>query len=297
VRRVVGRRAEDHPKVYTEIDVEFVVEGKGWDGPSDPDDAGNHFKIRLRDIRQRYQRIRKRSRSFRETLQRLYHREPILKQFDALKGVSLTVAPGETLGLIGRNGSGKSTLLKIIARIFSPTAGTVEVNGAVSPLIELGAGFHLDLTGRENVVLAGVILGFTRREMERKLDPILDFAGLQDFIDTPLRTYSSGMAARLGFAVATEIDPDILLVDEVLAVGDVGFQEKCLARMNSFRRLGKTMVFVSHDMDQVREVCDRVALLHEGELLAEGKPEGVISRYLGLLRELGPNRPLRQRIR
>jgi len=260
-------------------------------------DTGNRFKIRLRDVRQRYKRIRKRSRSLRETLRRLYRREPILKQFDALKGVSFAVASGETLGLIGRNGSGKSTLLKIIARIFPPTAGTVEVNGAVSPLIELGAGFHLDLTGRENVVLAGVILGFTRREMEKKLDPILDFAGLQDFIDTPLRTYSSGMAARLGFAVATEIDPDILLVDEVLAVGDVGFQEKCLARMNNFRRLGKTMVFVSHDMEQVRQVCDRVLLLHEGELLAEGKPDEVIRRYLDLLRELGPDRPLRQRIR
>lgn len=258
--------------------------------------AGNHFKIRLRDVRQRYRRIHKRSRSLRETLRRLYHRQPILREFEALKGVSLTVAEGETLGLIGRNGSGKSTILKIIARIFPPTGGTVEVHGQVSPLIELGAGFHLELTGRENVILAGVILGFTRRQMEEKLDPILAFAGLEDFIDTPLRTYSSGMAARLGFAVATEIDPDVLLVDEVLAVGDLGFQQKCLERMNNFRRQGKTMIFVSHDMEQVPAVCDRVVLLHDGAVLAEGKPDAVIARYRALIQELGPDRPVRERL-
>jgi len=256
--------------------------------------APHQVKIRLVEVRQHFRKITKRSRSFRETLRRLYRRVPILKEFEALKGVTFSVGAGETLGLIGRNGSGKSTILKIIARIFPPTAGTVEVNGPVSPLIELGAGFHLDLTGRENVILAGVILGFTRRQMEEKLDSILAFAGLEDFLDTPLRTYSSGMAARLGFAVATEIDPDILLVDEVLAVGDIGFQEKCLERMTSFRQRGKTMVFVSHDMEQVRAVCNRVLLLHDGEVLAVGKPEEVIERYVALVRELGPDRPVRR---
>lgn len=256
--------------------------------------SSNRCKIRLHNVRQRYRKIRRRARTLRNALLRLYRRDPILREFEALKGISFTVTEGETLGIIGRNGSGKSTILKLIAHIFPPTAGTVEVNGHVSPLIELGAGFHSELTGRENVILAGALLGFRRREMEQKLDRILTFAGLEDFVDTPLRTYSSGMSARLGFAVATEIDPDILLVDEVLAVGDEGFRHKCLERMNNFRRQGKTMLFVSHDMDQVREVCDRVLLLQEGVVLTEGKPDQVIARYLELIRQVGPGAPVRQ---
>lgn len=251
-------------------------------------------KIRFENVWQRFHVVRKRARTLHSALVHLSARRLMQFELEALKGVSFAVPAGETLGIIGRNGSGKSTILKIIARIFPPSAGRVEVNGHVSPLIELGAGFHPELTGRENVVLAGVLLGFTRRQMEGKLDAILAFAGMEEFADTPLRQYSTGMLARLGFAVATEIDPDILLVDEVLAVGDEGFQRKCLERMNSFRRQGKTMVFVSHEMGQVRAVCDRVLLLHDGEVLAEGKPDEVIARYHALLREMGPGAPVRK---
>lgn len=245
----------------------------------------NHYKIRLENVRQRFRRIRGYARSVRGAFIWLSRGASIMHDFEALKGVSFVVQEGETLGIIGRNGSGKSTILKIIARIFPPTVGTVEVNGYVSPLIELGAGFHADLTGRENVILAGVLMGFTQRQMEEKLEGILAFAELEEFIDSPLRNYSTGMCARLGFAVATEIDPDILLVDEVLAVGDVAFQHRCLERMNHFRRQGKTMVFVSHDMNLVQQVCDRVLLLDQGQIVTQGRPDEVIARYHQLIQQ------------
>ncbi|MFQ5779019.1 MAG: ABC transporter ATP-binding protein [Terriglobia bacterium] len=246
----------------------------------------NQFKIHLENVRQRFRRIRAHARSVRGALIWLTQGAAIMEDFYALKGVSFTVRPGETLGIIGRNGSGKSTILKIIAAIFPPTAGTVEVNGRVSPLIELGAGFHPDLTGRENVILAGVLLGFTQRQMEERFDRIIAFAELEDFIDTPVRQYATGMFARLGFAVATEIDPDILLVDEVLAVGDESFQHKCVERINQFRRQGKTIVFVSHEMPLVRSICDRVLLLDEGRIVTEGPPDAVIARYRTLIEEV-----------
>jgi len=236
-------------------------------------------------------------RTLREFVPALFRGRGWSPPFYALRDVSFRVARGETLGIIGRNGSGKSTILKLIAGVMAPSEGEINVYGRVSPLIELGAGFHPDLTGRENVFLNASILGMSRKEVSARFDEIISFAELWDFVDTPVKRYSSGMYIRLGFSVAVHSDPEILLIDEVLAVGDAAFQEKCLARMNNFRRLGKTMVFVSHDMDQVRQVCDRVLLLHEGELLAEGKPDEVIRRYLALLQELGPDRPLRQRIR
>ncbi|MFQ5664692.1 MAG: ABC transporter ATP-binding protein, partial [Terriglobia bacterium] len=198
-------------------------------------------KIRFENVQQRFHKVRARARTIRGALQELIRGGSVVRYFEALKNVSFCVPAGETLGIIGRNGAGKSTILEIISRIFPPSAGTVEVNGQVSALIELGAGFHPDLTGRENVILGGVLLGFSRRQMEEKFERILAFAELKDFIDAPLRNYSTGMYARLGFAVATEIDPDILLVDEVLAVGDEGFQHKCLERINQFHRQGKTM--------------------------------------------------------
>ena len=249
-------------------------------------------KIRLQDVCQRFRLFRK-GRTLQAAIVHLSTRQFFRYDLEALKGVSFAVPPGECLGIIGRNGAGKSTILKLIARIFPPTSGTVEVNGPVSPLIELGAGFHPELTGRENVMLGGVLLGFTRRQMAEKLDAILAFAGLEKFADTPIRQYSTGMLSRIGFALATEIDPDILLVDEVLAVGDEGFQQKCLERMNNFRRQGKTMVFVSHELSQVQAVCDRVLLLHEGQILADGRPDTVIARYHQLLQEVGPNSPVR----
>lgn len=243
-------------------------------------------KIRLHQVVQRFRIVRDRPHTLREAFARRFRLGSSIHVLEALKGISFSVKAGETLGIIGRNGSGKSTILRIIARIYRPTAGEVEVNGHVSPLIELGAGFHPELTGRENVILAGALMGIEPAEMRKKLGAILAFAELTEFVDAPVKQYSSGMFARLAFAVATEIDPDILLVDEILAVGDEGFQRKCLERMNRFRREGKTIVFVSHDMVITRALCDRVLLLEKGEIVTEGSPEAGIDRYHKLLEEL-----------
>jgi ABC-2 type transport system ATP-binding protein/lipopolysaccharide transport system ATP-binding protein len=197
----------------------------------------------------------------------------------ALRDVHLQIKRGETFGLIGRNGAGKSTLLKLIARVLRPTTGRVIVRGKIAPLLEFGAGFHPELTGRENVYLNGAMLGFGRREMDEKFDRIVDFAELWDFIDSPIRTYSSGMTARLGFAVATDIQPDILLVDEVLSVGDEAFQRKSSARMHEFRDGGATVLMVSHNMAVIQDMCHRVAWLDHGSLMAAGSPTEVIQVY------------------
>lgn len=199
--------------------------------------------------------------------------------FYALRDVSFSVAQGETLGIIGRNGSGKSTALKLMAGVMVPSQGAVRVHGRVSPLIELGAGFHPDLTGRENVFLNAAILGMSSKEIQARFDEIVSFAELWDFIDTPVKRYSSGMYMRLGFSVAVHSTPDILLVDEVLAVGDATFQEKCLAKMREFQAQGVTMVLVTHALDLVRKFCQRALLLNGGHLVAEGTPEAVVQRY------------------
>jgi ABC-2 type transport system ATP-binding protein/lipopolysaccharide transport system ATP-binding protein len=201
------------------------------------------------------------------------------REFWALQGVNLTVARGETLGLIGHNGAGKSTLLKLIARVLRPTQGRVRVRGNVAPLLEFGAGFHPELTGRENVYLNGALLGFGRKEMDDKFKRIVDFAELWDFIDAPMRTYSSGMWARLGFAVATDIKPDLLIIDEVLSVGDEAFQRKSAARMQEFRDQGATILLVSHSMDVILQMCHRAAWLDHGQLKAVGEPEAVVHAY------------------
>ena len=201
------------------------------------------------------------------------------KSFTALDDVSLSVAKGETLGIVGANGSGKSTLLSIIARTMTPSSGAVETRGVISSLLELGAGFHPDLTGRENVLLYGSIMGIPRETMKRRFDEIVDFAGLGQFIDQPVRFYSSGMYVRLGFSVAVQVDPDILLVDEVLAVGDQDFQAKCLAKMNDFRAAGKSMILITHDLNTVCSVSDRVAYLRHGKLTAIGQPDEIAGLY------------------
>ena len=201
------------------------------------------------------------------------------KLFTALDDVSFTVRRGETLGLIGANGAGKSTLLSIIARTLSPTSGSVRSTGVISSLLELGAGFHPDLTGRENVLLYGSIMGIPRETMRSRFDAIVDFSGLADFIDQPVRFYSSGMYVRLGFAVAVQVEPDILLVDEVLAVGDADFQRKCLDKMAEFRRAGKSMLIISHDMHTIRSVSDRIAYLDHGVLKGIGEPQEMAARY------------------
>ncbi len=193
-----------------------------------------------------------------------------------MKGVSFRVNDAETLGIIGRNGSGKSTILKIIAGVYRPTAGQVRVSGRVAALIELAAGFHPELTGRENILLNGLLLGLNKREIAEREQQIIDFAEIGEFIDSPVKQYSSGMFMRLGFAVAVQVDPDILLMDEILAVGDMSFQQKCLERLDDFRDRRKTIILVSHSMGAIREHCRRVLLIDSGHLLADGTPDEVI---------------------
>jgi len=199
--------------------------------------------------------------------------------FWALKEISLEVGEGEVLGLIGRNGSGKTTLLKILSRITQPTSGWAEIRGRVGSLLEVGTGFHPELTGRENTYLSGAILGMNRREIARKFDAIVSFAELEQFIDTPVKHYSSGMYVRLAFAVAAHLEPEILLVDEVLAVGDINFQKKCLGKMGDVARTGRTVVLVSHQLNQIRRLCHRVVWLDGGMLRKSGPAAEIVSGY------------------
>ena len=200
--------------------------------------------------------------------------------FPALTDVSFTVPKGSTYGVIGRNGSGKSTALKLVAGITKPTSGTVRVDGRISALIELGAGFHPEISGRENVFINGIMLGLTKREIQRRFDEIVEFAELTEFIDAPVKTYSSGMYMRLGFAVAIHVDPDVLLVDEVLAVGDEGFTHKCLDKFAEFRRRGKTILLVTHSLNLVERFCDEALWLDSGHAKAHGDPKRVVGAYL-----------------
>jgi len=198
----------------------------------------------------------------------------------ALNGISFEVEKGTTFGVIGENGSGKSTLLKIIAGIAKPTSGKVSVRGKVSALIELGAGFHPEISGRENVFINGIMLGLSKREINEKFNEIVKFAELEEFIDAPVKTYSSGMYMRLGFSIAINVNPEILLIDEVLAVGDASFVPKCLDRIDDFRRRKKTILFVSHDLTTVEKICDQVIWLKEGKIQIIGEPKRVIDTYL-----------------
>jgi lipopolysaccharide transport system ATP-binding protein len=198
----------------------------------------------------------------------------------ALKDVSFEVRSGEALGIIGRNGAGKSTLLKILSRLTEPTHGRAVINGRLGSLLEVGTGFHGELTGRENTYLNGAILGMRRREIDRKFDQIVDFAGVEAFLDTPVKHYSSGMYVRLAFAVAAHLEPDILIVDEVLAVGDVAFQRKCLGKMGDVASEGRTVLFVSHNMPAIKSLCTRAILLEAGRLVEDGEPDSVVAAYL-----------------
>jgi lipopolysaccharide transport system ATP-binding protein len=200
-------------------------------------------------------------------------------RYEVLREVTFQVGKGESLGIIGRNGAGKSTILGLIAGIIKPTKGKITVQGRISSLLELGGGFHPELTGRENIVMNGVLLGLTKNEVFQKMDEITEFSGLGDFIDQPIRIYSSGMLARLGFSVVANLDPEILLIDEILAVGDMEFQKKCLEKMMNFKKSGVTMVFVSHSMENIKLLCDRVIWLDHHRIRMEGSPEEVIPHY------------------
>src|SRR5215208_4964884 len=200
--------------------------------------------------------------------------------FPALTDVTFTVPKGSTYGVIGRNGSGKSTALKLVAGITKPTSGTLRVSGRISALIELGAGFHPEISGRENVFINGIMLGLTKREIEQRFDEIVEFAELRDFIDAPVKTYSSGMYMRLGFAVAIHVNPDVLLVDEVLAVGDEGFTHKCLDKFSEFKRRGKTILLVTHSLALVERFCDEALWLDAGTMKTMGDPKRVVDAYI-----------------
>lgn len=236
--------------------------------------------INFEGVSKRFVLYHERPRSFQELLMNIVHRKNGHREdFWALRDVSFVVEHGETFGVIGPNGSGKSTILKLITRIFEPTTGSVSASGRVAALIELGAGFHPDLTGRENVYLLGSIMGLSEKAMRQRFDGIVQFAELEQFIDTPVRHYSSGMYIRLGFSVALSLDANILLIDEVLAVGDRHFQEKCLNAIEALQRQGVTLLLVSHDLDLIQRYCSRALLLSHGNTAAYGPTAEVIARY------------------
>lgn len=221
--------------------------------------------------------------TFKEFLPALIRGEKTKESFTALDDISFEIKRGETVGIIGPNGSGKSTILKLIASVMWPTKGKVKVIGKISPLIELGAGMHPELTGRENIFLNGSILGLTQKEIAQNFDSIVDFAELKEFIDQPVKHYSSGMYMRLGFAIAVHSHPEILIVDEILAVGDTAFQEKCLNKMNSFKKSKEvTTMFVSHNITQIKNFCDRVIFLNKSKIISDGEVDSNIKAYLKL---------------
>jgi ABC-2 type transport system ATP-binding protein/lipopolysaccharide transport system ATP-binding protein len=236
-------------------------------------------RIHLEDVVLRYRLIHERPDSLREAFAKLFRRRSQVTQLEATSHVSLDVGEGEILGIIGRNGCGKSTLLKIMAGVLIPTSGTVNVAGSVAPLIELGAGFHPDLTGRENIILNGLLLGLTRKQISAYEPDIIEFSELGDFVNSPVKQYSSGMYMRLAFSIAIQINPDILLIDEILSVGDAEFRAKCDQAIESFRRRHKTIVLVSHEMDTVARICSRVVLMESGRIVSDGSAEQVIKQY------------------
>jgi len=235
--------------------------------------------IHFENVTIRYRIPRGGSRSFKEHLVRRLGRRMTFDEFEALRGVDVDVGDGENVGVIGRNGAGKSTLFKTICRVVRPSEGRVVVRGRIAPLLELGLGMNSELTGRENVLLQGSLLGFSRPDMRERMPRIAEFAEIGEFIDAPMRTYSTGMVSRLAFSVATDVDPDILLVDEALAVGDERFQAKCHDRMAGFREAGKTVMLVSHSLGHVRATCARVLWLDQGRLIADGPTAVVADAY------------------
>lgn len=243
-------------------------------------DADRDYVIKVEHATVRFNMASERIDNLKEYFVKLVKHQLMFQEFLALKDVSFEVKRGEAWGLVGTNGSGKSTLLKLICGILKPYKGTVTVNGSIAPLIELGAGFDGELTARENIYLNGAVLGYSKEFMDAHYDEIVDFAELHNFMDMPIKNYSSGMAARLGFAIATIVRPEILIVDEVLAVGDVAFQEKCQRRMQEMLAGGTTLLFVSHSVDTVRALCDHAIWINKGDVMMTGEVNEVCNAYL-----------------
>jgi len=240
---------------------------------------GNNIAVKVENVSMMFNMASEKIYSIKEYFIKLVSGKLYFQEFWALRDISFEIKKGEVFGIIGLNGAGKSTLLKIIAGVLKPTTGRVYVNGSMAPLIELGAGFDFELTARENIFLNGAILGYSRKFMKEKFDEIVEFAELRDFLDVPLKNFSSGMQARLGFAIATIVDPDILIVDEILAVGDFHFQEKCEKRINSMLEKGTTIVMVSHSIDQIERMCQRVLWLEKGRMKMIGNAKEVCEAY------------------
>ncbi len=240
-----------------------------------------HMIIKANNISKRYLMTHDRIQSIKEYIVQLIRGKIKYEEFWALKNVSFEIEKGEVIGIIGHNGAGKSTLLKVISGILKPTEGEIKVNGNIVPMLELGSGFDFDLTGRENIFLNGAILGYTEKYLKEKYDEIVAFSELEKFIDVPIRNYSSGMVMRLAFSVAAVVQPEILIVDEILAVGDADFQQKSKNRMLELMSGGTTVLFVSHSLEQIREMCDRVIWLEHGEVKAIGKTEEICNAYEG----------------
>ena len=242
----------------------------------------NDIAVRVDHVSKTFRMYHERNQTIKSAIMR--GRTSVHENFLALDDVDFDVPTGSTFGLIGSNGSGKSTLLKCLANIYYPNKGSITHFGRIAAMLEVGSGFHTELSGRENIFLNGSILGMSKKEVTRKFDEIVDFSGVEDFIDQPVKNYSSGMYVRLGFAVAINVDPDILVVDEVLAVGDSEFQKKCFEKFKDFRKAGKTVILVTHSMDSIRSMCDHAAWLEKGDLRAVGTADTTIEAYLSSLR-------------
>ena len=236
--------------------------------------------IKLEEISVSFNIMEEKVTSLKEFFVKIFRRRIKYEIFFALKNISFTIKKGEVIGVLGLNGAGKSTLLKIISGVLKPTSGKIEVNGKIAPLIELGAGFDPELTGRENIYLNGSLLGFSRKNLKNRIDEIIEFSELKEFIDMPLKNYSSGMYTRLGFSIAILYEPDILIIDEVLSVGDFHFQEKSLNKIHEMIKKNTTVLFVSHDINQVKEICDKVLWISKGELIEYGDTKLICEKYL-----------------
>lgn len=249
----------------------------------------DQFAIKTSHVSKRYQIGKQKEDNFKNLLTNLItitSKNDNSEEFWALKDVSFEIKKGEVVGIIGRNGAGKSTLLKILSQITRPTTGKIEINGRIASLLEVGTGFHPELTGRENIFLNGTILGMTRKEVKEKFDEIVDFSGIRKFIDTPVKHYSSGMYVRLAFAVAAHLEPEILIIDEVLAVGDAEFQKKCLGKMQEVADHGRTVIFVSHQMGVISQLCQRAIILNQGEIVLDSDAQSAVNQYIKLNTEI-----------